>query len=181
MASGASRERWRTRGVRVGFPSAGGGSSDVLEALRDGGPTKRAGAGRRLDTVFVIFSEDMAGDARPHAWAGTMLCVRPDHGPCPRRRDERAASRVAALARTADKIRSLSPQAPRHAPSGLRPQPRLSCRADAGANFASSTPRQSIVAARTPVFHFHTVSAARDGPHASSRQLGRPDRWRRVV
>jgi hypothetical protein len=31
----------------------------VLEALREGGPTKRAGAGRRLELVFVILLKDI--------------------------------------------------------------------------------------------------------------------------
>jgi hypothetical protein len=29
------------------------GRRDVFEALRDGGPTKREGAGKRLEVVFV--------------------------------------------------------------------------------------------------------------------------------
>ena len=32
----------------------GGGRREVLEALREGGPTKREGAGRRFDVVLVI-------------------------------------------------------------------------------------------------------------------------------
>ena len=32
----------------------GGGRREVLEALREGGPTKREGAGRRFDVVFII-------------------------------------------------------------------------------------------------------------------------------
>lgn len=47
--SGERRERWRTRGVFVGLRlSAPGGKREVFEAFRDGGPTKSAGAGRRL-------------------------------------------------------------------------------------------------------------------------------------
>jgi hypothetical protein len=52
VESGESSERCRTRGVFAGVRVS---CSDVLEALCDGGPTKSAGAGRRLVCVFVIF------------------------------------------------------------------------------------------------------------------------------
>lgn len=48
------RERWRTRGARVEGEVVGGGRREVLEALREGGPTKREGAGRRFDVVLVM-------------------------------------------------------------------------------------------------------------------------------
>lgn len=48
--SGESSERWRTKGVFVGDRIS---CNEVLEALCDGGPTKRAGAGRRLVCVLV--------------------------------------------------------------------------------------------------------------------------------
>lgn len=60
FGSWARRERCRVRGLRDGLPaSADGGWREVLEALREGGPTKRAGAGRRLVTVFFRGSEDI--------------------------------------------------------------------------------------------------------------------------
>lgn len=53
LGSWERRERWRVRGVREGLVvSAFGARSEVLEALREGGPTKRAGAGRRFVEVF---------------------------------------------------------------------------------------------------------------------------------
>lgn len=47
--------------MRVGLPSeAVGGRSEVLEAFRDGGPTKSAGAGRRLEVTLVTLFDDIA-------------------------------------------------------------------------------------------------------------------------
>lgn len=60
--SGERSERWRTRGVLAGVRlSLLGGRRDVFDALRDGGPTKSAGAGRRLDCIFevLVVSEDV--------------------------------------------------------------------------------------------------------------------------
>ena len=51
FGSGESCERWRVRGDLF---SALGERSDAFEALRDGGPTKSAGAGRRLGTWPVL-------------------------------------------------------------------------------------------------------------------------------
>ena len=52
--SGESRLRWwASAGNRV---SAFGIERDVFEALREGGPTKSAGAGRRLVCVLVTLS-----------------------------------------------------------------------------------------------------------------------------
>jgi hypothetical protein len=54
LGSWERSERWRVRGVRPGFSdSLLGESSDVLDALRDGGPTKSAGAGSRVDGVLL--------------------------------------------------------------------------------------------------------------------------------
>ena len=52
LLSGERSERWRTRGALAGVRTS---CSDVLEALCDGGPTKSAGAGRRLVCVLVTF------------------------------------------------------------------------------------------------------------------------------
>ena len=60
--SGERSERWRTKGVLAGVRvSVPGRWSDEFDALREGGPTKSAGAGRRLFGVFVILvlSEDI--------------------------------------------------------------------------------------------------------------------------
>lgn len=55
-------ERWRMRGTRAVGALEMAGRREVFDALRDGGPTKREGAGRRLEVVFwrgVLFEVAM--------------------------------------------------------------------------------------------------------------------------
>lgn len=55
-----SRERCRLRGARVGFSGvAPGGRRELVDALWEGGPTKRAGAGRRFEGTWESLLDDM--------------------------------------------------------------------------------------------------------------------------
>lgn len=77
--SGGKRDRWRTRGVFAGVRvSVPGARSEVLEALREGGPTNSAGAGRRFVCVLVVFvllSADaiVIHSSRSSCWCCSLL------------------------------------------------------------------------------------------------------------
>jgi hypothetical protein len=47
-------ERCRVRGTRAVFELLGSGRRDVVETLRDGGPTKRDGAGNRFLDLSTV-------------------------------------------------------------------------------------------------------------------------------
>lgn len=74
FASGESSERWRTRGFLVGLRVSVllGERRELVDALCEGGPTKRAGAGRRFACTLeaLLLLAAMVG-----GWCG-VVCSR---------------------------------------------------------------------------------------------------------